>query len=437
LSTTEVWAWVPWTLLALAALGAIAPMVADGKPARDRRRVALVVVGVAGLALALGPPSPIYRLAHAAVPGTSSFRVPARWLLGPAVALPLLAAAGIEAVARARTPRLRPTLVTAAAVGAAGAAAIGWGTGGPGWPSLALGGSAAVLTVELWALARHRTAWAPAAALVVGALAFVELLGANHHASVRWLRMPEAGPQTASEATVALVADARPHRVLSLGRENVGDFAAVSRDLRPNTGGYSGTRSIDGYDGGLVIDRQWAKAMTALTGRADFDPLRMVKGNVAGPFDPRLWDELDTTRVVASHQLSDSEVRTLLPAGSAPIAAGQDLTVWSTPSLGPVFTADGRVPVGLTLRRDPEDPGRLVVDVPNSEARQPIVVSESMATGWTATVVSSCPSLAMTAGSCPSPCRTAAARSCSATTSPASRRVSGSPRSGVWARSPC
>jgi hypothetical protein len=187
---------------------------------------------------------------------------------------------------------------------------------------------------------------------------------------------------------VALVADARPHRVLSLGRENVGDFAAVSRDLRPNTGGYSGTRSIDGYDGGLVIDRQWAKAMTALTGRADFDPLRMVKGNVAGPFDPRLWDELDTTRVVASHQLSDSEVRTLLPAGSAPIAAGQDLTVWSTPSLGPVFTADGRVPVGLTLRRDPEDPGRLVVDVPNSEARQPIVVSESMATGWTATVVS-------------------------------------------------
>ncbi len=90
-SSTEFMAFVGIVGVTLAVFGAVHRW-------REPRVGFFVIVALVAILLALGPATPLFRVAHTVVPGVSLFRVPARWLLIAVFALALLAAYGVEAL---------------------------------------------------------------------------------------------------------------------------------------------------------------------------------------------------------------------------------------------------------------------------------------------------------------------------------------------------
>jgi hypothetical protein len=377
LGPIEFWAWVPWSVLFLA--GAALAQAAPG-----RKAPALAVLALLGWLLALGSGTPVFRIAWELLPGTRLFRVPARWLLIPSLALPLLAAAGLESILRAQPASRRRALVLLAAAALAATGAL-LGAGGPRPAAVGAGVVAGLLTWGLRQGALRKTISGALAAAAVTAIAAAELLGGNAHAYARTLRMETGSLLRPSDAAQAL-GDLAGGRVLSIGSEDAEDFPAQRRHLRPNTNVYDALRSVDGYDGGLLIDPHWTRAMTDLTGREDFLPDASLRGNLALPYrgrlDPERFAELDITRAVVA--TTPLDIPALLPQGSRFLQRVGDVDIWATPSQGPVFLVGGEVPEGLRLLRNPEEPEKLEVLLPLAAASKTVVVSEAYSPGWSA-----------------------------------------------------
>jgi hypothetical protein len=377
LGPVEFWAWVPWSVLFLA--GAALAQKSPG-----RKVWTLAILAVLGWLLALGSGTPLFRIAYELLPGTNLFRVPARWLLIPSLALPLLAAAGVESILRAEPSSRRKALVLFAVAALAATGAL-LGAGGPRPASIAAGVLALLLTWGLQRGARRRTISGRLAAAAIVAIAAAELLGGNAHAYARTLRREAGALLRPSDAAQAL-SDPSGGRILAIGSEDAEDFPAQRRHQRPNTHVYDALRSVDGYDGGLLIDPHWTRAMTDLTGRADFLPDASLRGNLALPYrgrlDPERFAELDITRAVVA--TSPLDIPALLPPGSHFLRRVGDVDLWATPSRGPVFLAGGEVPEGLRLRRDPDEPEKLEVLLPPAAGGKTVVVSEAYSPGWSA-----------------------------------------------------
>ncbi len=378
LGPVEFWAWVPWSILLLAGVALAQDMA--GRKAR-----ALAVLALLGWLLALGSGTPLFRIAYELLPGTRSFRAPARWLLIPSLALPLLAAVGVESILRAVPSSRKKALVLLAAAALAATGAL-LGTGGPRPASIAVGVLAFLLTWGLRRGALRKTIPGRLAAAAVAAIAAAELLGGNAHAYARTLRMEAGSLLRRSEAAEAL-GDPSGGRILAIGSEDAEDFPAQRRHLRPNTHVYDALRSVDGYDGGLLIDPHWTKAMRELTGRKDFLPDASLRGNLALPYrgrlDPERFAELDITRAVVA--TTPLDIPALLPQGSRLLRRVGDVELWATPSRGPVFLSGGEVPEGLRLFRDPEEPEKLEILLPPAAGGKTVVVSEAYSPGWSAT----------------------------------------------------
>ena len=372
----EYVAGLPWAVLALAAIA-----VATGRA--GRRGVALAAIAVLGLVLALGSGTPVFRLAYDIVPAMDSFRVPARWLLVPSLALPLLAACGLDAVTHGLRPHRAALATVTAGAGVVGVAGLALGRAAPEPVSIALGAVAAALAAGGWYLAKRTGRAGPFVALALVLVVGGELLGANAHAYVRSLRVP-AGALLARSSTAAALSDPTAGRIFSVTTDAVPlPYGEQRRVLPPNTFVLDHLRSIDGYDGGLLVDRNWVRAMTGLSRNRTFRDDSPLVANLGPTLDPRRFAELDVTRVLVHDWPAD--IPTLLPPGSRRIARAGDVDVWSTPTYGPVFLAgSGDVPAGLRLLRDPRRPERLVVLVPPAAGGRRVVVSESYAPGWSA-----------------------------------------------------
>jgi hypothetical protein len=377
LGVVEFWSWLPWSVLTLAGIA-----LARKEP--GRRVWALGALALLGWLLALGPGTPLFRAAYELVPGAKNFRVPARWLLFPTLTLPLLAAVGLDAVIlRSRLSRAKLLLPLAAV--ALLAVGVLRGDGVPRTSSLAAGAIAAGVVLVLRFAVLRKERLAPAAGLALLAVAAVELLAANRHTYARTLRI-DRGVILPPSNTARALDDPTGGRVLPIGSEEPGDFDALRRALRPNTFVFDGLRSIDGYDSGLLIDPHWVRAMTALTGRKEFEPMAALRGNLnppyAGRLDPERFAELDVTRAVVRRSAMD--IVALLPPGSRHLRRVGDVDVWATPSRGAAFLADGSAAEGLRLVRDPREPERLEAVLPPAVAGKTVVVSEAFSPGWSA-----------------------------------------------------
>lgn len=380
--SVEAWAWVPWAVAALAVIG-----VTTGT--RDRRVLGLGLLVATGVALALGRHAPLYRLAFDVVPGLDLFRVPSRWLLLPAMAIPMLAGLGLDAIRDQRSLRRGATL-SAAVVVLAVAAGLLTQTGGPTPAGAAAGAAIVAVVAAAWAIAgRPRTGGGPGRSLVAPACVVVvvgvvvgEAAVANSDAYIRWLRMePEALFRRST--TLDVLGGDVSGRILSVGADDLGDFDGQRRAERPNAHVFDHLRSVDGYDGGLLVTRRWRTAMLALAGETNavsFDTLR----GVIGPrrLDETRFVELDITRVVERGAWFDP--LDVLPAGSTRLQQVGDVRLYHTPSLGSVFLRDHTVPEGLRLRRDVRRPEVLVVEVPPTAGGATVVVSEAFDDGWRA-----------------------------------------------------
>ena len=377
LGVVELWSWLPLSVLALAGIA-----LARRDP--GRRAWALALLALLGWLLALGPGTPLFRAFYELVPGAKSFRVPARWLLLPTLTLPLLAALGLDAVIlRSRLSRVKALVLSA--VAAVLAVGVLRSEGAPRTASLAAGAIAVGGVILMRTAALREERFARAAGFALLAVAAVELLAANRHTYARTLRV-ERGRILPRSDTAKALDDPTGGRVLPIGSEEAGDFVALRRALRSNTFVFDGLRSIDGYDSGLLIDPHWIRAMTALTGRKEFEPMAALRGNLnppyAGRLDPERFAELDVTRAVVRRPALD--VAALLPPGSRLLSRAGDVDVWETPSRGAVFLADRSKAEGLRLIRDPRKPERLDVVVPAAAGGKTVVVSEAFSPGWSA-----------------------------------------------------
>jgi hypothetical protein len=269
--------------------------------------------------------------------------------------------------------------VAAVTVGAGLAA----GTGAPDTPSIVLGIVAATFTAVACTLGRNRPALGAPAAGVVVAIVLVELVATNVNSGIRDDRMDQGSLLEESETAQALD-DPSGGRILALGREGLFEFEEQRRALRPNTHVFDDLRSIDGYDGGLLVSRHWVEAMRTLADLPGFAGAEPLRFRTLGPFDRERFVELDVTRVVAHGIRPDDDFADRLPEGSRRLTRAGDVEIWETPSLGPVFLAGGDRPNGLRLQRDPDEPERIVVEVPPAATGRRVVVSEALADGWSA-----------------------------------------------------
>ena len=380
LGVVEFWSWLPLSVLVLAG-------IALARREAGRRVAALALLALAGWLLALGPGTPLFRAVYELVPGAKSFRVPARWLLLPTLTVPLLAAVGLNAVGlRLRLSRARVLVLIA--VAALLVMGVLRGEGAPRTVSLVAGAIAVGVVLLIRTVTLHEERFAGAAGVALLAVAAVELLAANRHTYARTLRVDRGVILPRSE-TAAALEDPTGGRVLPIGSEEAEDFVALRRAFRPNTFVFDGLRSIDGYDSGLLIDPHWIRAMTALTGRREFEPMVALRGNLnppyAGRLDPERFAELDITRAVVRRSAMD--IAALLPPGSRLLRRAGDVDVWATPSRGGVFLADRSEAEGLRLVRDPREPERLEVVVPPAATGKTVVVSEAFSPGWSASGV--------------------------------------------------
>ncbi|HEV2125539.1 MAG TPA: YfhO family protein, partial [Chloroflexota bacterium] len=292
------------------------------------RRTVLALLGLAllSLTLAMGTYTPLYALLHRWLPQFDSFRAPGRWLLIWTFALAGLAAHGAQALRyRARSDqRERAALGYGVALFAVAAGllfaiwrtnevhAIQWlphGRIAVLWLITALGASALGLISVF-----SRVPWPQV--IMVGALMLELGFAARemeynrpgdpdlHHnipavATHVWSQMGQVGAAGATtDRLVSLAIEERLdgerlRRAVPQGDGEHRRYAAMREVLRPNHGVTLGLPSIDGYDGGLLPLRDYARFKALLVSAETPVPHFTLGTQAGGRADAMLYASLN------------------------------------------------------------------------------------------------------------------------------------------------
>ncbi len=428
--------------------------LADGFGARSRRAT-VAVLGIAALGstlLALGPRCTDaageltcsasglgFRAARAVVPGFSQTRASGRWVLVATIALALLAAFGVDALARRAVTRrslaIAGGLLAALALVAlvAGPTADG-GVDGRTIVWWAVGAVVAIAAFALGALAPRRPAPILGAG-VVAAVVLIELTAPASHSIARQHLTDE--PFTAYPSPISERLAAEGGLVISVAGTRFDDWPYLGHALRPNANATYGARSIDGYDGGPWVTKRWVAGVSSIAVE-DFDATLPVSWQLALPLDAqdlaRLgvgWAVVDRAPVGQPDGLpaaaADAEARTIATvapgwgtpqaregdlvllanpirtteaylarsSGSAPDAAtasssledlGPDEVITEPP--GPAYRCDGNpgacAPVPVDVERP--EPGLARAHVEDAPADSILSIASQPLPGWSATI---------------------------------------------------
>jgi len=336
-------------VLVLAALG----LTARGRPLPWVRAWCGALCAV-GFVLALGSQTPAFRVVSAVVPLLGDFRFPLRWLMLPVVALPILAAFGVDALLAARTSEAgwRPHLLhLAAAAGAllvAGAAVLVLSDATMAPDSWRWWAGAAVVTFAMAALAKVERI--PAAAVGVALVALVALeVGTQRPDAEYTLVAPdsvydEAGPLLdrlgeeggryaaipGHDLTNAELDDARyPYRLATATQDEIVALTGLANRLQgyPNAQTMTGAETYLGRDGGLYPTRRLAEWNEAVHG---LDARQFNNGNIDLP--PSAWRD-DALALLGvqwwlTPYLSPDEQAVLEAQGFEPVDQEQWVTLW-------------------------------------------------------------------------------------------------------------
>jgi len=267
---------------------------------------ALLGAFVVSAIFAVGPRWLPFRIAYHLLPGFGGARVPGRWMMQVVVAGALLAGIGLDAVI-ARQHRFGRRLVTALVL-----------LGGTLLLALSAPTSLVDLNVGWWLIAALGLATCVVShaarfgrllvVLVLLGFASIEFIAAGRNTPVKASARSASFADYESDFTRYLTG--KQGRVLSLTFDNWADEEYLVTNLRPNTNVQYGIKSIDGYDGGMWIQKRWARTMSTLT-KARFNIDLTVRSQVKGPLSSSLLARLgvryvltDTSVVPASAQLS-------------------------------------------------------------------------------------------------------------------------------------
>lgn len=269
---------MPWLLSAYAGIPVV--LLACLGAGRERRRWTLFwcAAAISGILLALGSRSPVFRLAYEVLPPFRALRYPEKFLLLPALALPALAAGGLERVLAGRVP-VAGTAAGVAVVALSAAGSLLWMEGtGRAAPGTALAAAAGVTLVTAALLLARRTGRLDArpAALLLCALTTLDLGAAARavNPSVPWrfyekpwaarvLDREGADPRTFRVRSTPLAADME--QVTLVPRAQIfSNHYFFQQSLVPNLGQLHGYLQQDGGAG--IETRDTADLIDALIG---------------------------------------------------------------------------------------------------------------------------------------------------------------------------
>ena len=370
-SSQEFLAFAGFTATWLAALAFIAPV---------RRRFAFFFAALALLCIVLsvGPATPVFRAAHAVVPGFDLFRVPARWLLGLNISLAFLAGIGLDYLLALSSGWSRRTLTALAlallAVCAAAAiSVIANGNIPDAVPQV--WAVAAVLSLGVLALVLIRPRrWAVLIPLAVAA----ELIAAQRPLELARPIPVEAYSNPGSVVSLLPEGPGAP-RVLGLAdpsyEVNDADRALLAsrhqealgyptfleflvslkyRDtLSPNLPLAYLRSSPDGYDGGVLPTRDFILLKDALVPGAALAPDAILRNQVEGVPDRKMLDLLGAGYLIVDRKddievdgvFFDTEIELSVEAdGARTVLFASEIGVGEVAVLGEVTIEEGGIP---------------------------------------------------------------------------------------------
>lgn len=307
--------------VALAALGTAVAW-------RSRRRWTVVLLAAASIGavlLSFGPRFALYGVLLDVVPGFGLARVPARWLVVWALAVPVLAAVGTDALSR-RDLRRREVVGAVAGVALLLLVAVAGPAPVPPLQLAVLWAAAAGLVVLASPLRQVPGRWAALAlalpALVVG----FELAAPSARSEARLVREPIAFESYTSNAIAYL--DGRDGKVFTMTFDRFDDPAYLVGALRPNANVLPALATPDGYDGGLQVTRRWS-AMADTFSPEPFDRDLPLRNQIELPLDAehlaRLgvrWALVETAVLTAEQQV---------PGWDGPLATDGTVQLFENP----------------------------------------------------------------------------------------------------------
>lgn len=292
---------------------------------RGSRRIglicALVSVTIIGILLSVGPKWWPFRIAYDIVPGIGSARVPGRWLLLSLFGCAFLTALAIQALADGVLSGRIFSVSTLAILGTVGVLLS------PKFLTVSrtlqarwiAAGLFLVLVIWMSRYAKVR--------ILVGSLVLVLLFFEGAIAGSKGPALKERSALPIEKLGQNLFWPLRnqPGKIFSLTYDKLDDKEYLKTSLRPNTQLYANLNSIDGYDGGMWIQRRWVYAMglisqpnfnTDLTLRSQVE--FPVKGEDVARFGVR-WVITDTTVLPGSAQFVGF---------SGPVVKAGSLEIW-------------------------------------------------------------------------------------------------------------
>jgi hypothetical protein len=289
--------------------------------------VALFFAAIISVSLSFGPTSKIFEFFYKYVPGFGSARVPGRLLAIALVSIVILAAHGICHLGTTRKSGLNifatyATLVFAilfALVSTATAQRFLTGTS----KTYFLVGIAMFIAV----LFLINSSYGPMS-LIVFLLIFtlVPSIISQRHSPARSAQHTEPFETARSEITDFL--RDQEGLVIAMTYDRTDNPSYLVKTLRPNTNILNNIELIDGYDGGMWVQKRWVQSMKALTGGV-FNNDLTVRSQVVFPLVASVlarlgvrWALVDTEVVGASAQLT---------GWNGPLMTDRTVQLWENP----------------------------------------------------------------------------------------------------------
>ena len=289
-----------------------------------RRPVAIVLGALAALCFvwSYGPHTFVFRAAFDYLPGFDLARVSARWIVVTVIVAALYAGFAIDVLVR-RVERWHVITAIATVVGVILVMAVG-----PFVLSerrvLALWAVFAAAVLALIIVSWRFPARARPLGAAVVAVACVELTLMSIHSIPQDLRTDRPFTDRGT-ATLEWLArqDGTTIAFTDDGRGVAYDIAG----LRPNTNVLARVRSIDGYDGGAQITKQWAEAMRRFTPTPATElPMR---NSLSVPTDPAAMARMGVRFILLDQARPAVD---FLPEWVGPVAGDDQLAVWENPA---------------------------------------------------------------------------------------------------------
>ena len=332
----------------LAGLGLTCCLLAVGGLLLHQRKFRLTTISLALIAIsstlfAVGPKWMPFRVAYDLVPGFGGARVPGRWMLQTVICLALLAGIGLDGASRlVRDVQHKVAGILCLAVAVIVVATVPDGVSHLTRYWWFLGGCG----VALWILfeGRRRIFIVMIPLLFAG----IEFMAAGRNTPVELNSHDASFADYESDFTRFL--SGKSGRVLSLTFDAWDDERYMVTNLRPNTNVGYDIASIDGYDGGMWIQKRWVNAFSSLT-NTPFNIDLTIRSQAHGPYSADLLRRLGVRYV-----LTDTSV---VPAGAqltgltGPVLKRGPIELWSNPlwaADGLAYTSTRQVTSGRSVR---------------------------------------------------------------------------------------